>query len=76
MLKSVSARIFIGRPKSAIVARELLRAALAHYDKLETLMTHDVSYVLAEGLRQDKYWHALIEQQHAALLKKLKGGRK
>ena len=68
MLKTIARRIFNKPGSSACVARRLLLAALAHYDKLEPMIFRDVAYSQAECFSMtDMYLHGVITGQHAKI---------
>jgi hypothetical protein len=68
MLKAVATRIFDGKVTSALTARALLQAALAHYDVLEPLILQDAAYAHDEGfLSLDCYRSKVIAEQCSKL---------
>lgn len=75
MLKTIGRRIFNKPGSSACVARRLLLAALAHYDKLEPMMFRDVAYSEAEGFWPDMYLHGVITGQHAKIAERKRNAK-
>ena len=68
MLKTIGKRIYSKPVKSALVARSLLVAALAHYDKIEPLIFLDSNYSKKEGFcLVDRYLDRVIDRQHAMI---------
>ena len=75
MLKTIGQRIFNKPVSSACVARTLLLAALAHYDKLEPMMFRDVAYSEAEDFwMPEMYLHGVIVGQHAKIAERKRKG--